>query len=184
MTLQHQKHNDWYNKQLKKITELYASSSQSMAPPWSATLQSTHFVLCYSSSQLRLHVLKLNPRRPSLLLLSTHFAIGNTHEDPSLQATGLHKDLSYTQSVIAHSIEKTIIIPQYLQFGHRSDEEKKEEKRKKALYTTHRQAATHARIINLTLTLTCSWVMILPRIPSLEILEWVPWSLDTTFLDG
>jgi hypothetical protein len=39
------------------------------------------------------------------------------------------------------------MIPQYLQFGHRSDEEKKkrrEEKRKKALYTTHRQAVTHA----------------------------------------
>lgn len=132
MALQHQKHDDWYNKQLKEITELYASSRQAINGPSLKCESSKHplrIMLQFITASIA-HF-EVDPRRPSLLLLSTHSAIGNTHEDPSLQATGLPKDLSYTQSVIAHSIEKTIMIPQYLQFGHRSDEEKKKRRERK-----------------------------------------------------
>lgn len=46
-------------------------------------------------------------------------------------------------SVLARSIEKTTTIPQYLQFGHRSDEEKKEEKRRESV-VHNTQAGSHS----------------------------------------
>lgn len=77
-----------------------------------------------------------------------------THmKTPLFKLQGYMKIYLTLNAVLARSMEKTTMVPQYLQFGHRSNEEKK---RKKALYTTHSQAGSHSLVINLTLTLTSS----------------------------